>query len=242
MRSLIAVLSLVYSSVALAGSTYVAIGDSITSGLNSQWLAPLGKYSFATGWGLERSFASFVAADNYYNVALPGALSGYIQYQAEFAHHVQAKYVTIDIGSNDICWVDPAKIVPTIDGMVRQLSAYSHTEKILVASLPDFRQLYQLRRGSLSCKIPKLICASYFNGDDEYRAKIDNDILSINRSLQKMQVMYSKVVYVDIARDSYSAEDISTVDCFHPSAKGQQRISDKFVEAFLNSDKKGSEE
>lgn len=241
MRIVLVLAALIYSNVALA-LTYVAIGDSITSGLNSEWFAPVGKYSFGTGWGLERNFASYLNADQVYNVALPGAISGYIQYQADFAHHVKADYVSLTIGANDVCWGLSADVLNSVRKLSRQLLAYTHTKKIIVSSVPDLRQVYNLRRDTASCQLPKLFCHGYFIGDEAYRQRVDNDVLSLNRNLEKLQVELPNFVFVDITADAYTQDDISSVDCFHPSARGQQRIANRFIESFINHGKRGSEE
>lgn len=241
MRLVLVLVSFIYSSIAI-GSTYVAIGDSITSGLNSAWFAPIGKFSFATGWGLERNLASYLNADSVYNVALPGAISGYIQYQADFAHHVQADYVSLTIGANDVCWGLSGDVLSNVRRLSRQLLAYTHTKKVLVSSIPDLRQVYNVRRNTPSCQLPKLFCHGYFIGDEAYRQKVDNDILATNRNLEKLTKELPNLVYVNISADTYGQQDISDVDCFHPSPVGQQRIADAFIKAAIAHGKTGSEE
>lgn len=220
---------LVLSSVASAKS-YVAIGDSITSGLNSG--SPMYKHSWATGWGLERPFFKTLGADEHYNIAVPAATTDLLRFQGAFAAHVLPSYVSILAGTNDVCWTKPDDILENVERVVRSLAPYTAVQKIFVGSLPDLRQLYELNDGSAICQLPKIACHRYWMNTDEGRRRMDQDILAVNRNLAKLQVAYSKVVFVDLAALTYKQEDISQTDCFHPSAKGQQRIADMFSGAF----------
>jgi len=230
------------SAAAARDIVYVAIGDSITSGFNAEGIGQIGQYSWATGWGLDEPFASTLGARQRYNVALPGAWSTMIGYQTGFAHYVEANYVSIMVGANDVCWGNTGDIVANIEKQVRALAPYTHVSKIFIGGLPDLRQLYEVREKTLRCELPKVMCHPYFSGDLAYRQKIDQDIIAINRDLWRLTIEYSKVVFVDLANDTYQASDISPVDCFHPSAAGQKRIAGKFSEAFLRSIDHGSEE
>jgi lysophospholipase L1-like esterase len=230
-RFFLAFVCLFSSSIALA-SIYIAIGDSITSGLNSEPWSVIQQYSWATGWGIERPFSKTLGVDSQYNVALPGATTGMIGYQVQFASHVGPEYVSIVAGANDICFGKSGNVVENIEAMVRTLAPLPNTKRIFVGAVPDIRQIYQMKRAGALCKITQVACAGYFFGNDEYRRKIDQDIIAINRSLMKLQVQYSLVKFVDISRQTYEEGDISTVDCFHPSAQGQQKIADVFAGAF----------
>lgn len=229
MRFFLASVCLLISSVA-NGVTYVAIGDSITSGFNSD--GKIFQHSWATGWGLERPFSETLKADKHFNVALPGATTGMLGYQAAFAAHVQPDYVSILAGVNDVCWLKPGDILRNIEKVVRSLAPYTAVKQIYIGALPDLRQLYNLRRDTPQCGLPKIMCHRYFMGSEEQRRQMDNDILATNRDLAKLQVEYSKVKFVNIADRTYEVTDISESDCFHPSRQGQQRIADAFSGVF----------
>ena len=243
MKLVTAFLAALYSLPALASPiTYVAIGDSITAGLAAEVSAPWHKYSWATGYGLAHPFAQTLSAESYYNVALPGATTRMLRYQTTFSAESQANYVSIMAGTNDICWIGAGNIITNIKAAIRELSAYTSVQKIFVSSIPDIRQIYNLRSNSYICQLPKLACHDYFTGTDEYRNKTDQEILAVNRTLWILTKEYSKVVFVDITNDTYEKSDISALDCFHPSSSGQQKIADKFSEAFTRSIDHGSDE
>jgi len=213
--------------------TYVALGDSITSGLNSEPWSLLGQYSWATGWDLDRPFAKEIGADKYYNVALPGAITEVVDYQVSFTKLVKADYVTFIAGTNDVCWGLGHLTVNHVRDLIEKLSKQENVKKILVGTLPDLQQVYDLRRESKACELTKIFCPNFFLGTEEYRAGVSRQIRDINEAFKRLEYDFPKVLAVDSLNDNvYHQDDISTVDCFHPSKIGQQRIADLFSATF----------
>ena len=203
----------------VAGVTYLAIGDSITSGFL------VGRHnSWATGSGIE-SFAAHIEADKSYNASFPGLQSSQMGYQAHLANYVTADVVTILAGANDACWGNVSEVPERVRALIETLDA----ETIYVGSVPDLAKVYSLARPSWTCKLAKVECHAYMLGSDEYRAQVDAEIVAANEALRELTS--DKVVFVDIFSEEYQPKDISRVDCFHPSVSGQQKIANAFKKA-----------
>lgn len=216
------------ASLLTASLVYVAIGDSITTGFAAEPYTIDQRYSWATG--LEESFAVQVEADKSYNLAFPGITANLIDYQVEIAKRLKPNVVTILAGANDLCWGMGDKIAPKIKAIVSELEA----DVILVGGLPDFRQVYNLQKPGKACILSKIACHSYFMGDEAFREAIDQQIVEVNNELRDLEG--GKVLFVDINARDYKRDDISTIDCFHPSARGQQKIADEFAGTLFNSE------
>lgn len=207
----------------VAGVTYLAIGDSITSGFI------VGKnHSWATGSGLE-SFAAHLEADKSYNVSFPGLQSSHMGYQAHLANYAKANVVSILAGANDACWGNASKVPERVARLIEMASETA--DVVYVGSIPDLSKVYSLSQPSWTCGLAKIECHGYMLGSDEYRSEIDREIVEANHALRELANQSDKVVFVDIFSEEYTPEDISSVDCFHPSVSGQQKIADSFKKA-----------
>lgn len=205
----------------VASVTYLAIGDSITSGFI------VGKSNnWATGSGLE-SFAAHLEADKAYNVSFPGLQSSHMRYQAHLANYAKANVVSILAGANDACWGHASEVPERVAALVEQVAKTADT--IYVGSIPDLAKVYSLASPSWTCGLAKIECHAYMLGSEEYRSQVDREIAEANNALRELAS--DKVVFVDIFSEEYTPEDISSVDCFHPSVSGQQKIADSFKKA-----------
>lgn len=223
------------TSVDALASTYVAIGDSITSGTHAEPEMKHGfHFSWATGDDVERSFAKQAGFDKVYNVSLPGALSTVMGYQVAIAEHVEANYVSILAGSNDVCWGLGHKVVGNLRSFIERLSAKEHVEKIFVGTIPDLEQVYQIAKKRSYCfAMTTVMCPNFMARGDDYRAGVLKQIKEINQEIFALEDEYPKVRVVgQLDSQVYGPEDVSVVDCFHPSKIGQQKIADAFAEVF----------
>lgn len=232
-KLVVGLLLYVVTSVKALASTYVAIGDSITSGTHAEPDINHGfHYSWATGDKVERSFAKQAGFDAAFNVSLPGALTGILGYQASFAEHIEANYVSILAGSNDICWGLGHQVVGNLRGLIARLSVKPHVQKILVGTIPDLEQVYQIGKQRPYCQaITTFMCPNFMARGDDYRAGVLRQIKEINQEIIALQEKFPKLRVVgQLDSQIYESEDVSVVDCFHPSKVGQQKIADAFLE------------
>lgn len=219
-------------------STFVAIGDSITSGTHADHAMQHGfHYSWATGDQIEHNFAKQAGFDAAYNVSLPGALSSIVGYQVSFAEHVEADYVSLLVGTNDVCWGLGHTVTGNIRRLVDRLEKNPHITGIFLGTIPDLQQVYDVGRESPYCQVTTSVsCPNFMTRDETYRAGVMRQIKEINAQLISLEQEFPKVhVVAQLDTQIYEVEDISTVDCFHPSKIGQQKIADAFFEAWMKS-------
>jgi lysophospholipase L1-like esterase len=217
-------------------TTYVAIGDSITSGTHAENKAMHGyHFSWATGDQLDANFARQIHADEAYNVSFPGMVSdGLWIDQVNKAEEKRANIVSVLIGANDVCWGLGHRVFGNVEKIVDRLSQNDSVETILVGTLPDLEQVYQVGKSRSYCAIfTNIMCPNYFLRSVEERAKIRQQVKDINKEIAKLPDAFPKVkAVVAIGEQEYGPDDISKVDCFHPTKKAQQRIADAFFEVY----------
>ena len=217
--------------------TFVSIGDSITSGTHAEPDTNHGfHYSWANGDLIERNFASQTGMDVALNISLPGAITEILGYQVAFAEHVEANYVSILAGSNDMCWGRGHKVLDKIREYVARLSEKPHVKRILVGTIPDLEQVYQIGRLRPYCAaITAVMCPNFFPRPLEYRQGVMKQIKDVNAEIKALEAEFPKLTVIDqLDEQVYLQEDISVVDCFHPSKVGQQKIADAFADAFFS--------
>lgn len=203
-------------STAASAQTYVAIGDSITTG-------------FAAGVSWTQSFAEQIGADKPKIVAMPGLTTGLMTYQGHLARYASAEIVTILGGANDVCWGLSDQIPANISRIMDKVP----TAETLIGNIPNLRNVYNVWRArkSLRCNLAYVGCYRYFAGSEDHRQAVDEKIKLINDQLKSLAET-TGAVYVDLYSEQYTDQDISRVDCFHPSPSGQQKIADKFASAY----------
>ena len=217
------------------GSTYVAMGDSISVGTNAEPGPAGSEYSWAVGEKLQRNFTSALGhdLDKHYNVAIPGAFSSLLQLQAGVVEFVQANYVTITIGGNDFAWARGQDVLPNIRSILTRLSAHDYVQRILVSTVPDLEQIYELGKPDPKCQLFHVFAPLFLLAPQDYRMRVAQQIHDTNEQIKALTAEFPKLTVVDAASTrTYKRDDISQVDCIHPSKVGQQQIADAFIEAF----------
>jgi len=216
--------------------TYVAMGDSITSGTHAENKAMHGyHFSWATGDQLEANFAKQIGASEAYNVSFPGMVSdGLWWQQVDQVEAKEANVVSLLIGANDVCWGLGHRVLDNVRKIVSRLSEKDHVETILVGTLPDLEQVYQVGKTRSYCEVlTNVMCPHYFLQSDTNRAVIRKEVKDLNEELKKIPNEFPKAkVVAAIGEQNYGPDDISTVDCFHPTKKAQQRIADAFFAVY----------
>lgn len=234
MRRVISILLLLGLSAQAYAASYVALGDSITSGANAVPGVFGDDYSWAVGSKLERTFAKALGdrVDAVYSLSLVGAVSTILKGQALVAATLKPDYVTIEIGANDYAWGLGHRVLPNLRWVIKRLSHGKKKPKIFVAMIPDLEWLYRLGRGRRLCQFTHWLAPFFLKASDQRRAEISRQIAASNVEISHLADEYSNVVVVDaLAGITLAADDVSTVDCIHPSARGQQLIADAFIRA-----------
>jgi len=158
------------------------------------------------------------------NFAVPGVDSSDIERQARQASRVELDYVTILIGSNDLCRGDISEFRDRVISAVGILTNKSPDVKILISSTPNIVQAREVAKG-LTCeriwsKVMERCDVS--DGDKFYdqwwRLNAILDVIAQNTK----QVKFSDAVMLR----KIEPDSISRIDCFHPNLFAQERISE----------------
>lgn len=229
-------------------SKMAALGDSITRAYNvdsNNWIEHP-EHSFATGYDggdivsshYERILAKNRAISGYnYNDAVSGAEMVDIAAQADRAVAQGAQYVMIEIGGNDICAGDLAGVTPveTFRAQFRaaadKLKAGLPNAKVYVMSVPDVYLLWKLYDGHWQAEFT-------WSSFDICQSMLDNGRTEADRQwLRSVNIQYNEVLAQESAaygfhwdnnavfNTQFLREDVSQVDFFHPSMKGQAKLA-----------------
>ncbi len=229
-----ACLAILLSSMPVYASTYIALGDSITSGTNAESGAKGQEYSWAVGSKLERTFAKALGSriERAYALSIPGAVSPVLKAQTLLAAKLKPSYVTIEIGGNDFAWGVGHQVTGDLRWVLTHLTAVEPAPKIFLGTVPDLEQIYQLGQGRWPCRITHWLAPFFLKASDQRRQEVRDQIRTTNQDIADLAAEFSNVTLVPaLSEESLDVEDISSVDCIHPSARGQQRIADAFIRA-----------
>lgn len=229
-------------------SKMAALGDSITRAYNvdsNNWIEHP-EHSFATGYDSGDIVSSHYErilkknkqiGGNNFNDAVSGAEMADIAAQADRAIAQGAQYVMIEIGGNDICAGDLAGVTPveTFRAQFRaaadKLKAGLPNAKVYVMSVPDVYLLWKLYDGHWQAEWT-------WDAFDICQAMLSNSRTETERqSLRGINVQYNEVLAQETAaygfhwdnnavfNTQFLREDVSQVDFFHPSMKGQAKLA-----------------
>ena len=211
-------------------------GNSISQGANAINMGANTQINWASGneinshaVKLEKEYDVNVIVKN---VAEIGAPSHRLRHQLKELKLFIPDYATIEIGSNDLCRkiFNDDNIVKYVKRTIDALIHKNPNIKIVIAPIPKITSIYSSAPFTAKCILwwniscPDLL-GSFLSDNDRLLRQLKID--GINYSLLKLAEMYPEVYfnpelgYKDILRES-----ISTLDCFHPSIEGQQKISD----------------
>jgi lysophospholipase L1-like esterase len=189
----------------LSNKTYVAIGDSITAGSNSNF------YSIKS----DDNFANYLAKDlnmNLNNLAFPGSTSYDALKQINNVNK-RVSLITILIGANDaLKGINQSSFEQNINEIIKK--AKQKADIVVLIGLPDISLL-----NSLSCQPPINII------DQELieRFKTFDEIL-------KEQARKNSIIFVELFYITYNDNDIG-IDCFHPGKQGHEKIKNAILDA-----------
>ncbi|GIF18991.1 lipoprotein [Paractinoplanes tereljensis] len=234
-------------------SSMAALGDSITAGVGSCGAyAVCRRNSWSTGTAdavdshyrriLAKNSAIKGDADNF---AEPGAEADALDDQAAKAVKAKAAYVTVLIGANDACakTIDGMTPVATfrteVDRALNRLKKGLPKSRVLVTSVPDLYRLWDLgKQNQQAVRVwnRTAICPSMFanptstaDADEDRRTRVRDRIDDYDDQLRDACRDYGDRCRWDNGRVHsvrFGLDLVSSVDYFHPNAKGQNELAD----------------
>lgn len=220
-----------------------ALGDSITRAFNVDeccLLQDAPQYSWSTGtevdshlMRLRQRFPGAEITSN--NFAVSGARASDVPAQMGKALSANADYVTLAIGANDVC----ATTAPTRDQFINPirsaLASFSRAQpsgQLLLTSIPDvlaLRSTLQSNERALAIWATFGICRSALSpaATSEQREQTQQRLTAFNTALKETCKEFPQCNWDEnaVATTPFSAADVSAIDFFHPSIKGQQLIA-----------------
>ena len=223
-----------------------AMGDSISRGYDIQALAQEDlPDNWSTGTDLPNSLlnelnTTFQPTGSFsgVNVAVVGdsvlgSNSTFAQQAAQLAAQTP-QVVTVEIGANDVCQGNLATsgasttfkndVVTALQTLV---NSPNPPKSIVVLSIPHIFNLTQIPALAANSVCPiawNLLCPNLQVG----QATFDAQWTEANLALQQAATMIGGPVIYDggaVASTTFAAADVSSIDCFHPSVSGQEKIA-----------------
>jgi lysophospholipase L1-like esterase len=225
-----------------------AVGDSISRGYHLNWLFALldaPQYSWSTGsWpGSTSHYRRIVDAQpqlagHAYNDARTGARMADLGGQLALAASQHVEYVTVMIGANDVCRGSLAEMTPTATFAAQFSSALAAflaadpSAHVFVASIPDVYRVWSVLHGSAAARkvwstfgvCPTVLAAGATSAQrDLAKRRIRDD----NAALAAECAAFPRCRFDGYATFDYpfGADQISTVDFFHPNLRGQNALA-----------------
>lgn len=227
-----------------------AIGDSITQAANADGSnigAEHPEHSWSTGYDSGDIVLSHYErlrrvnkriTGNNFNDAVSGARMDDAPAQADRAVSQAVEYVTIEMGGNDVCTSDVTNMttVASYEANFRltmqKLNAGLPAAKIYVLSVPDVYQLWALFHNDW---YPSWIwdsfgvCQSMLDdaNTEADRQAVRARNIEFNGVLRRVCAEYAQCRYDNdgVFNYQFARSDVSSVDYFHPSLRGQANIA-----------------
>lgn len=225
-----------------------ALGDSISAGFNAWRYGDNRELSWAGGLDAEglveshaRKLKKLIPNRKVLvvNEAFVGAESNQLQRQAARLLRVKPDYVTIAIGANDVCtWYDD--YLPKLElyerhllQVIDRLIAANQLVKIVLTPVPSIPLMYELGIKRPGCQskwdtmgVCKPLLASDRSAED--RLAFAERYQHLNQTIKDVAGRYPSHVRLAaaIAYTNFDESMISPLDCFHPSIKGHNFISE----------------
>jgi lysophospholipase L1-like esterase len=228
------------------------LGDSITRGFNAAgWFVDWPSRSWSTGTkSTVQSHSSRLSGlesgtqIRSYNDARSGAKMGALAGQATSSVSQNAEYVTILMGANDACTATADRMTSVSAFKARFTAAMDvlanqqREPRVLVASIPDLKRLWQVGKNSLAARTAWSaygICQSMLakprstnQADADRRARVRQRVLDYNTTLSEVCATYSFCRYDGGALFDYpfALSQLSKWDYFHPNTSGQAALAE----------------
>ncbi|MGN9840253.1 GDSL-type esterase/lipase family protein [Nonomuraea sp. H19] len=231
-----------------------ALGDSITTGFNAcgwyvscvsrSWSA--GDHQEVTSHYLRLQRLSGTLHKHNLNFAAPGSTSADLLGQVRQAVAAKADYVTILVGAQDACTRTEQAMTPVqtyrrrMDAALAELRAGMPRARVLIASIPDLRRLWQVGKGNplartfwtLGRICPTMLAdpISTKRADTERRARVRARVMAYNRAAAEACAAYGPACHTDggaVFAYPFTLDHVSKWDYFHPSAAGQRVLAER---------------
>ncbi|WP_026212167.1 SGNH/GDSL hydrolase family protein [Longispora albida] len=221
----------------------VALGDSITRGMNACLVrfgdCPEASWSTGTFGG---SHAQLVGQAGT-NLAESGARVSDLADQVANAVPLKPAYVTVLIGANDACrnttgqMTSAADFRRRLDTALTRLKQGAPGAKVLMVSIPDLQQLWQIGRADSTavsrwdlglCQAMLANPASDAPADQARRKTVRDRVIAYNAEIAGACKAYGSACKTDggaVFRFAFKPEHVSAIDFFHPSAAGQAELA-----------------
>jgi hypothetical protein len=237
-----------HESLAVAASPVVlgSLGDSITVACNAASVGDNPALSWSTGTDSRvnshlKRLAILLKNDvQGVNVAVSGSKVEDLKAQANRLANHKPDYVTIEIGANDLCaWTSDyaAKILQfgiDLRFIVARMVDINPDVKILLASIPDIYGLWEIGSRRPDCQLRwdvLRLCGPLLSSGvtTQERVAFVERWRIVNANIQSVAEAFPKNVIFNaaVASSRISSEDISSIDCFHPSVHGQNLLADR---------------
>lgn len=229
-----------------------ALGDSITQAYNTG-LRPFSddaSHSWSTGTRGSISSAYLrilrgnpLVRGRRLTAAKDGARMRDLSTQAAAAVRQRAEFVTVMLGSNDVCRPSEAAMTPVaafrsqLEAGMQALSRGLPDARLQLVSIPDVNRLWELYRGSFVARTVwerAGVCRSLLTrprssarADVERRARVRQRVVALNRQLAEVCAAYLHCRFDGNAvfETRFEKRDVSGRDFFHPSRAGQARLA-----------------
>jgi len=245
---------LLSSGIAAAGypRSMAATGDSITRAFNTAWFPfvdnPEGSWSTGSDEVVGSHYERLVRLEpalegQNHNDARSGARMVDLAGQMRTAVQQGAEYVTVLIGGNDLCR-PTVEAMTSVDAFRGQFAAALDIvttalpkARILVASIPDVEQLWELLHDNASARrvwADFHICQSLLADplsdaprDVARRETVRQRNLAFNAVLAEVCATHTQCRFDGNAvfEATFTLPDVSTRDWFHPSVTGQAKLA-----------------
>ena len=183
------------------------------------------------------SLRQSIAGHNY-NDAKSGARMADLPGQANLAVSQGADYITIEMGTNDVCTSSPSTMTSTASFEANFRSALTTLQnnlprsRVFVASIPNIYRLWEiLHSHAVAPYVWDIanICQSmlYQENTDADRANVLAQETVFNQKLEQICSEFANCKWDGGAVFNYNftTADVSVLDYFHPSLRGQANLA-----------------
>jgi lysophospholipase L1-like esterase len=224
--------------------TIVSIGDSITTGFNSGKPFSQKQNSWATGSSsrvksiAKRLGESLERRVESHNFARAGAKAYQLPKQLEKLEGISPDYITLLIGANDVCDFSESHeeqltgFEDNVDKTLAHLTTSYPKAKILLVPIPDMYNLWEVgieNRCQWKWSLHGF-CRKLLNRDRTQleREQFAERLHDANVTLASLADRYKEHVAFDLelASAEFTFDQVSNIDCFHPSKKGQAYLAE----------------
>lgn len=235
-----------------AVSSIAVVGDSMSVGMaacGTRDACPAASWALGTDADVSSIRERLAAAEGgaeiaSLSLARPGAVVSDRITAVEKAKGKSADLVLVAVGTNDVCTSSMDKITPvdefaqTYGELLATIRAGVPEAPIVATSLPDISQLWAAGRDdssivslwnqSPSCRTLLGDADSDAAADEARRASVMETWAGYNTAIADACAAVSACTSDDgaISRISFSLDDISAADHFHPSASGQAKVAE----------------